>query len=111
MSADTLDTLMAYDWPGNIRELRNVVERAMILCPGEWITREGIPQPISGGVPVLEAERGLKDAIQCYEEAFIRRVLDEAGWNKEETARRLHINPSTLYRKMADLNIENPGDS
>jgi two-component system response regulator PilR (NtrC family) len=108
---DALEALTAYEWPGNIRELRNVVERALILCTGARITRECLPPPISGLASVARSKRGLKEAVQSYEATLIRRSLDETGWNKEETARRLLINPSTLYRKMADLGIERHDDS
>ena len=107
---DVLEALMAYRWPGNIRELRNVIERAMILCSGEQITRECLPISIAESISPGPPKRGLKEAVQAYESALLRRALEEAGWNKEKTARSLQINPSTLYRKMADLGIDRPED-
>lgn len=50
----------------------------------------------------------LRDAMHAYERTHIQKILTECEWNKEETARRLGINPSTLYRKLANLRIENP---
>ncbi|RMI08678.1 MAG: sigma-54-dependent Fis family transcriptional regulator [Calditrichaeota bacterium] len=107
-SAEAIQAMMAYDWPGNIRELRNVVERAMILCNGEYITPEGLPQQITGLSPIASPAHNLKEAVHAFERTFIVQVLQSCGWNKEEAARRLQINPSTLYRKMTELGIEDP---
>jgi DNA-binding NtrC family response regulator len=104
-----LQALMNYQWPGNIRELRNLVERAMILCDGQTITPEGLPPQIAGDPMALPIQtEHLKQAVHAFERQFIRQVLVNCNWNKEEAARRMGVNPSTLYRKMADLSIEDP---
>ncbi len=110
-SPEAIQAMMAYDWPGNIRELRNVVERAMILCDGRNITSEGLPPQIASGTPAPLKTQNLKEAVHGFESVFIRQVLTDCNWNKEEAARRLGINPSTLYRKMADLGIDDPTSS
>jgi len=104
-SSDTIKALMSYDWPGNIRELRNVIERAMILCENKTITINGLPSQIRGNSSQVEFSRNLKTAVNSYEKAFITQSLKENNWNKEETAKILEINPSTLYRKIAELGI------
>jgi DNA-binding NtrC family response regulator len=108
VSADALQMLMSYRWPGNVRELRNVIERAMILCDGEEISVDGLPTQIAAGLPETPRAKKLRDAVHAYEAAFIRRVLTDCGWNKEKAARELGINPSTLYRKMLELDITDP---
>lgn len=108
VSADAMRRLMSYQWPGNVRELRNVVERAMILCGGQEITVDGLPTQIGRGQSELSEGKKLRVAVDAYEGAFIEHVLSDCGWNKEEAARQLGINPSTLYRKMSDLDITDP---
>jgi len=103
-----IQAMMAYDWPGNIRELRNLVERAMILCNGQYITPEGLPPQLAGETPAPLKTQSLKETVHAFENTFIRQVLMNCKWNKEEAARRLGINPSTLYRKMTNLGIVDP---
>lgn len=98
--------LMAYSWPGNVRELRNVVERAMILTTSDYITSAELPAELAGRQDEPDSPDDLRAATRAYESEHIRRVLAASGGNKEEAARRLRINPSTLYRKMADLGLE-----
>ncbi len=109
ISKEVLQLFMSYDWPGNIRELRNVIERAMILCDGTTITSDGLPAQMKSLTIQSNQSQNLKEAVQAFEGSFIKQVLNDCNWNKEEAARRLNINPSTLYRKMAELNIEGPG--
>ncbi len=99
---------MTYDWPGNIRELRNVVERAMILGDGQNITLNELPPQIKGEILEPLNISNLREALRAYESTFIRNALMDYGWNKEQTARRLGVNSSTLYRKISDLGINNP---
>lgn len=108
ISPEALEALISYHWPGNVRELRNVIERAMILCDGHMITSEGLPASMISSKEEAPpaATENLKQAVHAFESTFIRKILDECKWNKEEAARRMGINPSTLYRKMNELNIE-----
>ncbi len=102
---EAIRMLLAYSWPGNVRELRNVIERAMILATGEFITPAELPSQIAGSVEFPKYSDDLRTAVAAYEKEHIRQVLLAAGGNKEECSRRLGINPSTLYRKMADLGM------
>lgn len=112
VTPEVLSALLQYSWPGNIRELRNVIERAMILCDGHLITPEGLPPQITAAGPETEGDpRNLKNAVHAFERSFISRILRECGGNKEQAAREMGINPSTLYRKMADLGISADGPS
>jgi two-component system response regulator HydG len=77
----------------------------MILATGEFITPAELPSQIAGSVEFPKYSDDLRIAVAAYEKEHIRRVLSAAGGNKEECSRRLGINPSTLYRKMADLGM------
>ncbi len=105
VSPEVLQIFLSYNWPGNIRELRNVIERAMILSDGSMILPQSLPAQMKSSSPVVLKSKDLKGAVQSFEGTFIKQVLVECKWNKEEAARRLNINPSTLYRKMSELKI------
>ncbi len=101
VSPEVMQIFLSYNWPGNIRELRNVIERAMILSDGNIILPQSLPTQMKSIIPVDLKSKDLKGAVQSFEGTFIKQVLVECKWNKEETARQLNINPSTLYRKMS----------
>ena len=108
---EALRVLMSHAWPGNVRELRNVLERAMILTAEEYITAAELPVRMAGSREFPKVGDDLRSALAAYEKEHIRRVLLAAGGNKEQSARRLGINPSTLYRKMTDLGLTHQTDS
>lgn len=101
-SDEVLAALTAYPWPGNIRELRNVVERAVILCQGERIGVESLPSNVVG----RPAEMGLGDPIPLnkLEELHIRRVLARSK-SLEDAARTLGIDAATLWRRRRKYKI------
>ncbi len=103
---ETMRLLINYEWKGGIRELENVIERAIILCEGERITAQDLPPNITaaqgdGGIPVR-----LKDAVARFERQHIQRILKTTRGNKEEAARLLDISLSSLYRKIDELGIK-----
>ncbi len=90
-----------YDWPGNIRELRNVLERATILAEGEPLTPDEFTldvdnAPIGSGAPNREHATGL----EATEKAMIQAALEKAGGNKTEAAKLLKISRRRLYSRM-----------
>jgi len=112
-----VEALQQYDWPGNIRELRNLVERLLIMVPGPVIETshvEGFLQArpvVSGAAPAAAALAGqaydsLKEARNAFERDFIARKLREHNWNVSRTADDLKIERSHLHRKIKLLNIE-----
>ena len=105
LTSKATHSLMAYNWPGNIRELRNVIERAMILCNNHYISIEDLPPEITGCQIDNSNPDDLKEALRSYERSHIIQVLSECNWNKEEAAGRLNIHFSTLYRKIDELKI------
>jgi len=98
-----LSAFSHYGWPGNLRELRNVVERAVILASGEAIELADLPEEF--GVPADPAIAvGARVTIDALEAEHIRRVLAIAR-NLDEAARTLGIDPATLYRKRQKLGL------
>jgi DNA-binding NtrC family response regulator len=102
----TMKLLMAIPWKGNVRELDNVLERAMILGSDEWITPGDLPH---GEVPtptqLAAVSDNLKDAVQAYEKSHIEQVLRKLEGDKKSAAEALGMSLSSLYRKLEELAI------
>src|SRR6185437_8501594 len=94
----TMRILMSLPWKGNIRELDNVLERAMILGNGEWISSGDLPG--KQAADELNSEDNLTRAIELYEKTHIERTLNKAAGDKMRAADLLGLSLSTLYRKM-----------
>ncbi|MCH7909539.1 MAG: sigma-54-dependent Fis family transcriptional regulator [Candidatus Hydrogenedentes bacterium] len=105
MESEAMRRLLSYSWPGNIRELKNVIERAIILSEESYLTLADLPAEIRGISPWPQQCDDLRTATKAFEREHIRSVLKACEWNKEAAAQRLKVNPSTLYRKMADLGL------
>jgi DNA-binding NtrC family response regulator len=106
---EAMAALEAYSWPGNIRELQNVVERAVLLGKGELITPGDLPREIAGSTTVRASHGGhrtLKEALEGPERQIILEVLESNGWNRNATADALGVNRTTLYKKMKRLGLE-----
>lgn len=103
-----IQTLLHYNWKGEVRELENIMERAIIFCEDDYITVNDLPDFISSGGDAVESERSktLKDAVREFEKIYIRQELDRLKFNKEDAARTLGISISSLYRKMEELGID-----
>ena len=97
------DALSAYPWPGNLRELRNVIERAVILAPGETIELADLPEEFSAARRQASAV-GAHVTLDELEAEHIRRILASSR-NLDEAARTLGIDPATLYRKRSKLGL------
>jgi DNA-binding NtrC family response regulator len=97
--------LMSAPWRGNVRELDNVLERAVLLADHEQIDVGDLPAELSGGIAGAESSDDLRTAVRAYEREHIRHVLLTTGGNREEASRRLGIDPSTLYRRMKELEM------
>src|SRR5438445_1598353 len=112
LSREALGYFLAYDWPGNVREVRNMVERLVIMAPGDVIDADDLPAPLrpkEAALPASEArERSLKDARDNFERAYILTELRTNDWNVTRTAERLGIERSHLYRKLKAYNINPP---
>jgi len=101
--------LMSLPWKGNIRELDNVLERAMILGNGTWITPENLPHgadsPTSQEASHPAWRGRLKDALRAYEKSYIEHILKETASDRTRVAKLLGLSRSSLYRKMETLGI------
>lgn len=101
-----LQYLQSYPWPGNIRELENAIERAVLLSKGVFIDIEDLPPVISHHYQSMGNSSGstgtetLKQALSGPERAILRTALEANHWNRQETAKTLDINRTTLYKKM-----------
>jgi len=104
---ETMRILMNYPWKGGIRELENVIERALILCEGEYITKSDLPPNMVREEYLSAVPDRLKDAVAAFEKEHILNILRRTGNNKEEAAKLLDISLSSLYRKMDELGIKN----
>jgi DNA-binding NtrC family response regulator len=108
LAREAMDALVAYPWPGNIRELESTISRAALSAPGRIIRPQDIEflQPFT--VP-QRAEPERLPSLADAERAHIARVLEAVHWNKKEAARVLDISRGTLYRKIAEYALEPQG--
>ncbi len=92
--------LLGLRWEGNVRELENVVERAVVLCQGQWVDESDLPDPVPSTSEDFFAS-GTRDfpTLEELELRYIRTVLEKTGGKKEQAAQILGINRRTLYRK------------
>ena len=96
---------LSYPWPGNIRELRNVIERAVVICDCEFITLENLPERFLHHGNGFQINPHLKEAHEEFEASYIQKVCAENGGDKELVAKILGIDLATLYRKMKKYGI------
>ncbi len=101
----TMRILMSLPWKGNIRELDNVLERAMILGDAEWIKPADLPGQ-QNGADEFGAEDNLTKAVELYEKTHIERTIGKTGGDKIRAAELLGLSLSTLYRKLEKLGID-----
>jgi len=97
---------MSYDWKGNIRELENVIERAIIFAEGDMIKISDIGLLGSNAMGLSKEDENLQTAVKAYEKEYIRRVLSKHDWNKVAAAKALNVGLSSLYRKIDELEID-----
>jgi two-component system nitrogen regulation response regulator NtrX len=105
---DAMQRLARHDFPGNVRELRNRIERWLILAPDGPLDRavvEADLQPVSGAAAVEESEGSLRDRVRAFERRTIEETLEIAAGNVAEAARRLGLERSHLYKKMRALEM------
>jgi len=113
VSADAISRLVSYHWPGNIRELENLMERTMLFCERSEIQVSDLPPEI-GGLPPMSAAgspnaASLKEAVRAeterVERELIQKALDETGGNVTQAARKLKISRKSLQTKMKELGL------
>ncbi|WP_234050850.1 MULTISPECIES: sigma 54-interacting transcriptional regulator [unclassified Xanthobacter] len=116
LTAQALDSLMTWRFPGNVRELRNIIERAVLLCDGDRLEPRHLPAELAAGgampAPVVqpaEDDAGLRAMVQNYEAAIIEVKLRETGWNQSRAADLLKISRRSLVEKLSRYDIRQPG--
>lgn len=124
-SDEAIDIMQDYGWPGNIRQLENVVERAVLLGRGPVLTPEDLPPELTGrgndGFGLTEpasvseivrvgevSGKSLREALEGPERQIILKSLKAHQWNRAATADALDINRTTLYKKMKRLGLDDP---
>jgi DNA-binding NtrC family response regulator len=120
VAPEVLSLLENYSWPGNVRELENAIERAVVIAPGDEISRECLRPEIadpqsaravvregSGASSSIDVGRGVNfyDEVRRFEIDLIRRALDQTGGHQSRAARLLGMNPTTLNSKIKTYNI------
>ena len=108
-----LATLKSYSWPGNIRELRNVVERMVVLCNSELLGEDLLPNELKNGALIVEESTDVKKVttfssldVKKNEKDLIIKALEECGGNKTAAAQKLGISRRTLHRKIESLGLK-----
>ena len=111
VSERALQAMMAYSWPGNIRELENVIERAVLFADDSPIEPQDLAF-VSKSAPSVSAPRDdLKSAIRAYEKQHILQVLRQHDFDKNAAAQAMNIGLSSLYRKIDELGISRAEES
>jgi len=113
VSQEVLAILMAHDFPGNVRELENVIEHAMVLCQGGIIEAVHLPDylqpaPPSEGMEVREQAASRRGRWEELERGFLLQALRDNNWNRQAAAQELGIGRQTLWRRIKRLNIQPP---
>jgi two-component system nitrogen regulation response regulator NtrX len=110
LSPEALEALESYHWPGNARELRNIVERMAILSPGDAIGGDAVPVEIALAQEVNSAAKStLHEARETAERDTLLKVLNECGWNVTQAARALGLERTNLHKRMKLLGLLRPG--
>jgi Nif-specific regulatory protein len=102
-SEDAIQAMLTYSWPGNVRELENSIERACVVATGSRVQKEDILH--QAGKEPAGGERNLKTALNVFKANFIKKVLEENGWNQTGTAKALDIQRTYLSRLIKELDI------
>jgi DNA-binding NtrC family response regulator len=103
----SLAELVAYPFPGNVRELRNLVERAVILCDGDTLNLDHFPNILTAETPATNINNGIFD-LEIVERNTIISALKEVNYNKTKAAKLLNINWNALHRRLQKLQIAIP---
>ena len=109
-SEDAVEAMIKYPWKGNIRELKNVVERLIIMTEADIIERQDLPERIRGEIgrylPEAKGIKTLKEFRELAEKDFILAKLEESNWNISQTARKIDTPRSNLYKKLEHYGIK-----
>ncbi len=108
VSPEAFGLLMAHDYPGNIRELENIIEHGFVMCRGETMEPEHLPHELTHDIGDRQTGTSREVPLKDLEARYIREALRRRGWNRLATARSLGMSKSTFFRKVKALGIELP---
>ena len=105
---EAMRAILSHEWKGEVRELENIIERAVIFCKGDMITLQELPVTFKPKMDEIDFSfnGSLDDSVRKFERDFILRALENNENNKEKTADALRVGLSTLYRKLKELDIK-----
>ncbi|HSE41151.1 MAG TPA: sigma-54-dependent Fis family transcriptional regulator, partial [Acidobacteriota bacterium] len=107
ISSEALDCLKNYDWPGNIRELENAIERAVVMGSSELILPEDLPEPLAEVESTGEMMRAkFQDAVKRFKQELVLKAFEGTNANYNEAAERLGVHPNYLYRLVSNLGLK-----
>jgi len=105
---EALTCLMSYNYPGNVRELKNIIERAFVVCRSGEIERRHLPEPLCFAACLNCSKQTEFMSLKQMEAAFLMNALRRNNWNRLQTARQLGIHKTTLFRKIKSLGLQVP---
>ncbi len=113
LSPEAMSVLMAYDFPGNVRELENIIEYATVVSQNSLVRIENLPENLLEGLDSKNKTATPKTSektfsFEAVEKDFIRETLRKNNWNRKAAAAQMGIHPSTLWRRIKRLNLEIP---
>ncbi len=113
LSPEAMSVLMAYDFPGNVRELENIIEYATVVSQNSLVRIENLPENLLEGLDSKNKTATPKTSEKAFsfeavEKDFIRETLRKNNWNRKAAAAQMGIHPSTLWRRIKRLNLEIP---
>ena len=113
ITPETLSILMAHEFPGNIRELENIIEFASVICKDSYISIDHLPEYLQPDTEIIDGvinNEALRKGLpwETIERNFLSNALKKNRWNRKITAEQLGMHPTTLWRKINRLNIKLP---
>lgn len=119
LTPDTLSAIRAYSWPGNIRQLENILERMVLMCDGNVLTTDDLPDEFAGLIPAKGDNQGesspsfkqmVRKQTQAFERGLIEKALEETLGNVTRAAEKLGLSRKGLQLKMKELGLKRPLD-
>ena len=109
MKQEVIPILMAHHFPGNIRELENILDYATVVCKNDHIGIEHLPDYLTVNAKTEETNKSINhDGIKAAERSYIYNALEKNNWNRKTTAESLGMHPTTLWRKIKQMKIDTP---
>lgn len=105
---EAIRALISHEWKGEVRELENIIERAVIFAKGDYIMLQDLPQVFRPkfGISDFSKLGSLEEMVRRFERDYILKALESNNYNKEKTSELLQVGLSTLYRKLKELDIK-----